>query len=481
MKNYLYLLIFLIISCSSRKETFSKKTTDSIVIIINNKDKIDTNIGSGINVKNFNKININSKKEVDTLVFKTEKYLKLYIRNDNFFNVVLCKKTDTLLIDIHKKLTKISFLNRDKRKYDTIPLNKIFTNNLQKQLPKHNKLFKKFISINKSTNKIVPKIDVIKSDLSEFKQLDASIEKIFETKKKILTKIFNNKLISDANYHSETSLLKYKYFSSLIRHYKLSLDKYYLEKISKLYFENNIAFNDPFISYGYLNSFVKEVILIENESKLNIDYEKAYKLLPLFFKDKKLKLFREFCLNKIAISKNNNTSIYFNNYKNQYNDSLFIKYFNDKYVINEKNNLRKLETLLINYNNKKTTLKELFLMYKNKIIYIDFWASWCIPCRNEMPISKKLQNEFNNEDIVFIYISIDLDKDKWRNAYTEEKINLKYNFLATNYPNSNFYLESNLKTIPRYLLYNKGKLINNNAPRPSSKKIKKILLNLLKK
>lgn len=46
--------------------------------------------------------------------------------------------------------------------------------------------------------------------------------------------------------------------------------------------------------------------------------------------------------------------------------------------------------------------------YKNKVVLIDFWATWCPPCRRGIPDLVALQKEFKN-DLVIIGISVDTD------------------------------------------------------------------------
>jgi len=75
----------------------------------------------------------------------------------------------------------------------------------------------------------------------------------------------------------------------------------------------------------------------------------------------------------------------------------------------EKNNLLP-ESVFLDINNKPLDLKS----FKNKTLYISFWATWCGPCHKEKPALKKLKNHFkNNKDIIFIDISVDGDKEKW--------------------------------------------------------------------
>jgi thiol-disulfide isomerase/thioredoxin len=161
-------------------------------------------------------------------------------------------------------------------------------------------------------------------------------------------------------------------------------------------------------------------------------------------------------------------------YKNNYPKSEFISFFEEKYLINIKTiHYNSNDVALVNSKSENLPLKLFLNKHKGKLIYVDFWASWCAPCIEEIPSSHKLQDAYKDKNVVFLYISTDSDKIKW------EKTNVKYglvngnSFLALNYPQADFYQELELKTIPRYVLYNKnGELVHKNAPRPSSKEIK---------
>ncbi len=53
---------------------------------------------------------------------------------------------------------------------------------------------------------------------------------------------------------------------------------------------------------------------------------------------------------------------------------------------------------------------------KHKITIIDFWASWCPPCRREMPNLVNIYNNYKDKGLGIIGVSLDEDKDQWTNA-----------------------------------------------------------------
>ena len=57
--------------------------------------------------------------------------------------------------------------------------------------------------------------------------------------------------------------------------------------------------------------------------------------------------------------------------------------------------------------------------YKGKYLVIDFWASWCGPCKKEMPFMKELYNKYHKHGLEMVAVSTDRKKNEWLKAVKE--------------------------------------------------------------
>ena len=48
--------------------------------------------------------------------------------------------------------------------------------------------------------------------------------------------------------------------------------------------------------------------------------------------------------------------------------------------------------------------------FKGKVIFLNFWATWCGPCKEEMPSMEELYQQFKSKDFIFLTISVDYEK-----------------------------------------------------------------------
>lgn len=120
--------------------------------------------------------------------------------------------------------------------------------------------------------------------------------------------------------------------------------------------------------------------------------------------------------------------------------------------------------------------------FKGKVVYIDFWASWCGPCRQQFPFSKKLHASLTKkelEKIVFLYISIDDSEENWKKAIEQNGLEGIHGLSKGGW-SSEVCRFFNISSIPRYMILNKsGKIVEQDAKRPSDETLKDDLLKLL--
>jgi len=104
-----------------------------------------------------------------------------------------------------------------------------------------------------------------------------------------------------------------------------------------------------------------------------------------------------------------------------------------------------------------------------KVVYIDFWASWCAPCIAAIQESENLHKTFENEYVVFLNISLDEDREQWKDAVEKFEIG-GINVNDSTGTEGNTALKYNIQGVPRYYIIDKtGKIFNNSAPLPNSK------------
>ncbi|SMO74634.1 TlpA family protein disulfide reductase [Solitalea koreensis] len=117
--------------------------------------------------------------------------------------------------------------------------------------------------------------------------------------------------------------------------------------------------------------------------------------------------------------------------------------------------------------------------FKGKIVLVDVWATWCGPCKRELPSLKQLEQEFHGKDVVFLSVSVDEDKDKekWLKMIKDEQLG-GVQLFASGW--SQIAQAYGIKGIPRFMLFDRnGNVINVDAPRPSDPALKAVLENQL--
>ena len=129
-----------------------------------------------------------------------------------------------------------------------------------------------------------------------------------------------------------------------------------------------------------------------------------------------------------------------------------------------------------NYKGGNTSLSDL----KGKYVYVDVWATWCGPCKREIPSLKEVEGKYHGKNIAFVSISVDDE----RRSGTTEKAHAAWKKMVADKAlggiqlfsdkawESDFVQAYKITGIPRFILIDPdGNIVNADAPRPSNPKL----------
>ena len=113
--------------------------------------------------------------------------------------------------------------------------------------------------------------------------------------------------------------------------------------------------------------------------------------------------------------------------------------------------IEKADFTLRDLNNKKVTLSEL----RGKIVMVNFWATWCPPCRKEMPDLNAIYNHYKSQGLVILSLS---DEDMFKvGSYISQA---KYTYPILLDPGGKVAKQFHVEGIPKSFVFNRdGKLV----------------------
>ncbi len=323
---------------------------------------------------------------------------------------------------------------------------------------------------------------------SSYIKIKYSFNDVCKNVKSTLDSFYKAKLVSSSFFKTQSKLIEISRSNTEIwlankNRTNLNLDKFEISLTDTILVDNELylsylrghIYNRYFLNKKkHVNIFEQYDFIIKNDTFLNKTLKEAIlnNYLRSIYKIDKTKFVNRYVKFK-SISQNKNYINYFE-----------FQIENDKKDKEFETTLKNATGKLVKLNSaKKFDFQNVIANNNGKVILVDFWASWCAPCRKEMPSLKKLQKEIDTSKLVVISISTDKSVSAWEKASVHEGLNKTlHNYLLVNAEESSLMKDFKIKTIPRYLLYDKnGVLVDSNAPRPSNeKKIRKLLNNYIK-
>ncbi len=483
-KILLLILVSVFISCKknriidekkdiSFKKSFPKEVKNEVVIILKDSTKpLQMNIWTSQLQLKPDLCYLGGVK--NEIVIPTDSIIELSIGHSYQYLVRgTFKKGDTIQVSKKKVL-----LNNEFIEYPYLSLTNNKVNNYELN-------FNYYVSLKTPTKDTFKWYSLFKKR-KKFKN-PKSVEDVTNNTIKTADSLFHKNLISEGFYISEIKEIKifsaYNKFNHLIQNKKpINLDS-----LNVSLNDNSMAKSKIYINF--LTSIIKYKFFsnTQNHTKqsevFNLLLEKET-FLSLLLKE----VILNNLLSNIYNSERSEFNASFKKLKSKNYPSLIRKFEKilekeekDKKVINNwKKNTGKLVKL---DSDDIFTYSKILSKEKGKVVLIDFWASWCAPCRKEIPILKKMQKELDTSRFSVISISIDKSVSAWRKASEQEGIDtFKHNYLLINSEKSELIKAFKISTIPRYLLYDSNvELVSDNAPKPSDNELKLLINKSIKK
>jgi len=110
--------------------------------------------------------------------------------------------------------------------------------------------------------------------------------------------------------------------------------------------------------------------------------------------------------------------------------------------------------------------------YKGKVIYIDFWGTWCRPCRENMQFAGAVEEALHGKDVIFMYFANNSPEQSWKNVIKEMNLTGEniVHYRLPDQQQSALERKLSINSFPTYMIIDKeGNIVNSKAPSPKEK------------
>ena len=120
---------------------------------------------------------------------------------------------------------------------------------------------------------------------------------------------------------------------------------------------------------------------------------------------------------------------------------------------------------LLDNTGRKVSLADL----RGKVVYLDFWGTWCAPCMQEMPASIELKKKMEGRDVAFVFISVNDTEAKWQKVLAAQHLTSANSVHLRSPEHDDVASRYQVQGYPTYWLIGRdGRILTRTAPRPST-------------
>lgn len=318
---------------------------------------------------------------------------------------------------------------------------------------------------------------------AEMNEIKKKIHESYKEEKEWLDSLRTVNAISKTEHTYYSERLKYTHLTSCLP----DLDREQYKNLIKNY-SDSLYTSDSFGFYrSYMNALVYNMFYIKKVDVANgcdYDYQQVFNdicdndiLGGTIIDEHLFQCFRQI----IHSSGQDVRDEYYNKSLAMVNDTTLLRLIKQEYERISLKERQYQSARLMDTLGKESSLEEILNKYKGKVIYCDIWASWCEPCRRELPYSIQLEKELSGQGVEFLYFAYNDKVDVWKKVISQWGQESRPNHYFISDPYHAQWVDAfQIETIPRYIVFDRsGNIVNLNAPSPSSSNIKEVLTNLL--
>ena len=266
--------------------------------------------------------------------------------------------------------------------------------------------------------------------------------------------------------------LNYKRYFEFLSKTSIELSDTYFDFVSDVNM-NDTSLLENHESYAFLKAYVSSEISGENQMF------KTLQFIDKNFESQKIKdtLSYDILKNFINNASLENIDLILAEFKSLHSDSSIYNELADLALDMTKFNPGQPA---INFSYPDVNGNEVSLSdFKGSYVYVDVWATWCGPCKREIPHLLELEKEYHEKNIVFLSVSVDQDEDyeAWLNMLEEKEMG-GVQLFASGW--SQITQDYKINGIPRFMLFDtEGTIVNVRASRPSDPETRKLFDEIL--